>query len=148
MKCTGADSVAFAFAGAGAACQRWRLSSWNRINQIQILYFGITFQEQIGLVHFHFRRVWDYLFLKAWKNKQYSNSTHPKSILNPFCVTPPSKCRMPAKSTFLVIDMKSLCKHIPMVGDRHWFVIQKCIIMGEKKDSVYFSWILELILQA
>ena len=36
-----------------------------------------------------------------------------------FCVTPPSGCRMSANSTFLVIDMKSMCKHLPEDGDKH-----------------------------
>ena len=35
------------------------------------------------------------------------------------CVTPPSMYRMSAKSICLVIDMKSMCKHIPNVGDKH-----------------------------
>ena len=46
---------------------------------------------------------------------------------------------MSAKSTFLVIDMKSVCKHIPKVGDELRFFIQKCITGGEKYDYVYFS---------
>ena len=44
-----------------------------------------------------------------------------------FCVPLPSGCRMSAKSTFLVMDMKSKCKHIPKVGDKHWYFIQQCI---------------------
>ena len=34
-----------------------------------------------------------------------------------FCVTPPYMNRLSAKSTFMVIDMKSMCKHIIKVGD-------------------------------
>ena len=33
-----------------------------------------------------------------------------------FCVTPPFGCTMSAKSTFLVIDMKSINRHITKVG--------------------------------
>ena len=33
-------------------------------------------------------------------------------VLKSFCITPPSGCRMSAKSTFMVINMKSMCKHI------------------------------------
>ena len=40
-------------------------------------------------------------------------------LLNYFCVTPPSKCTISAKSTFLVIDMKFLYKHTSKVGDDH-----------------------------
>ena len=45
----------------------------------------------------------------------------PNHFLKSFCVTPPSKCRMPAKLTFLVIYKKSIYKLIPKVGDTHWF---------------------------
>ena len=38
-----------------------------------------------------------------------------------FSVTPPSGCRRSAKSTFLVIDMKTLYKHIPKVGEENCF---------------------------
>ena len=46
-------------------------------------------------------------------------------IFKSFCVTAPSGCRMSVKSTFLLIDMKYMCKHILKIGDNHWFLIQK-----------------------
>ena len=39
-----------------------------------------------------------------------------------FCVTPPSGGRMSAKPTFLVTNMKSMCKHIPKGLDKHCFL--------------------------
>ena len=38
---------------------------------------------------------------------------------------------MSAKSTFMVLDIKSLNKHIPKVWDKHYFLIQKLIRIGE-----------------
>ena len=41
----------------------------------------------------------------------------PKSIFTVFCVTPPSMCRMSAKSTFLMIDINYMYKHAHTIGD-------------------------------
>ena len=53
------------------------------------------------------KTIWDYMFLKTLTEKQHLNLIHPNSISRSFFVTPPSGCRMSAKSTFLVIGMKS-----------------------------------------
>ena len=53
-------------------------------------------------------------------------------------LTPPSRCRMTAKLTFMVIDMKAICKHIAKVGDKHKFLMQKFIKMGESR-IIYIS---------
>ena len=66
-------------------------------------------------------------FQKPKQKKLDLNFTLWNSILKSFFVTPPSKCRISAKSSFLVINMKSLCKHIPKVLDKNcFFLIQKC----------------------
>ena len=68
-----------------------------------------------GLPRLVFKNNGDYRVFENVKTK-----TRRRRKINfpiPFCVTSPSECRMPAKLTFMVIDMKSLCKH--MIGDRH-----------------------------
>ena len=69
-------------------------------------------------------------------------------LLKSICATSPSKCRMYAKSTFLVIDMVSLYKHMPKVGDNHWIVNQKLIWINEKKECKHIDKILKLASQA
>ena len=49
-----------------------------------------------------------------------------------FCVTPPFKCRLSAKSIFLVNDINSIYKYTPKVRDTHWPLIQKQIKMGNR----------------
>ena len=48
--------------------------------------------------------------------------------------------RMSAKSTFLGIDMKSLCKHIPRVWERHlFFFYSKVHKIGQKEGLCIFK---------
>ena len=49
-----------------------------------------------------------------------------------FCVTPPFKCRLSAKSIFLVNDINSIYKYTPKVRDKHWLLIQEQIKMGNR----------------
>ena len=61
-------------------------------------------------------------WLNMWKKKtkiltKLKNILIKLSML--FCVTSPSGCRMSAKLTFLVVDMKSICKNLPKVGYKH-----------------------------
>ena len=67
-----------------------------------------------------------YVFKNLNRKKLDLNFTLWNSILKSFFVTPSSNCRISAKSSFLVINMKSLCKHIPKVLDKNCFLIQKC----------------------
>ena len=59
-----------------------------------------------------------------------------------FGVMSRSKCRMSANSTFLVIDMKCLYKHIPMVLEKLWFLCKsqfKLIALCKKKYELNFE---------
>ena len=55
-------------------------------------------------------------------------------------VTPPSKCRISAKSTFSVNYMKFLYKYMSQFGEDHWiFFIKKNKKKIEKKRKMYTS---------
>ena len=94
-----------------------RFKSSNRMSQNKILPWRLTFRKPIALCIVQ-RRFETICFQKTLNKKQHFNLTS-------FCITPPSECRISAKLTFLVIDMKSLYIHMSKVGDDHWFFLFK-----------------------
>ena len=56
-------------------------------------------------------------------------------LLKSFCVTSPFECRT---SISLVIEMKSLCKHIPKLGDKHFFLFRSAY-NGRKEALCLFK---------
>ena len=63
------------------------------------------------------------MFLTNLKLETKFYFKNPKSILKVVYLTPTSGSRMSAKLTFLVIDMKSICKHVSKAGEKHLFII-------------------------
>ena len=73
------------------------------------------FKRYIALAHF--LRLYG---LENVKGDAKFNLTHPNSICKVILRnTSLYGLRISAKSKFLVIDMKFMCKHIPKAGDKH-----------------------------
>ena len=104
-----------------AVWQKWWFSSWNSMSQIKVLPYKIISKPYSSSVFYS-----DGLRLYVFTNPKGETKCLIWLILITFFysfrLTPPFGCKMFAKSTFLVIDMKSMCKHIPKVGGKHWFI--------------------------
>ena len=86
--------------------------------QIKSLCYRLTFQKTIVQMYL-LRRFQAVSYEKPKKGNEFLILLKFFELLKYFCVTPPSKYRISAKSTFFVIDMKFLYKHMSKVGDDH-----------------------------
>ena len=89
------------------------------IDQVKILSFKKTSQKQTAL-KFCLNGLSILIFESVKVDKKIIGPIRRRrKNLKSFSITPPSECRMSAKSTFLVIDINYMLKQAPQIGDKH-----------------------------